>query len=118
MRAAGLQERVHAGDQPLAGEVRGGDLSQVLDIEQRELQVAVPGQLLDLRGAQRGDPVQALGPASSRSRAAVSIPRSPASTTLVIPNRSLTLVTWLATVVGSPVFPANTSIATGMPSGR
>ena len=44
------------------------------------------------------------------------MPRSPTSTTLVIPNRSLTLVTWLATVVGSPVFPANTSIATGMPS--
>ena len=33
------------------------------------------------------------------------MPRSPTSTTLVIPNRSLTLVTWLATVVGSPVLP-------------
>ncbi len=30
----GFQERVHAGHQPLAGEVRGGDLGQVLDIEQ------------------------------------------------------------------------------------
>ena len=56
------------------------------------------------------------GRTSSRSRAAVSMPRSPTSTTFVIPNRSLTLVTWLATVVGSPVLPANTSIATGMPS--
>ena len=58
------------------------------------------------------------GRTSSRSRAAVSMPRSPTSTTRVMPNRSLTLVTWLATVVGSPVFPANTSIATGMPSGE
>ena len=55
---------------------------------------------------------------SWRSRAAVSMPRSPTSTTLVIANRSLTLVTWLATVVGSPVFPAKTSIATGMPPGE
>ena len=58
------------------------------------------------------------GRTSSRSRAAVSMPRSPTSTTWVMPNRSLTLVTWLATVVGSPVLPANTSIATGMPSGE
>ena len=54
----GFQERVHAGHQPLAGEVRGGDLGQVLDIEQGQLQVPVPDQRLDLRGAQRGDPVQ------------------------------------------------------------
>ena len=58
------------------------------------------------------------GATSSRSRAAVSMPRSPTSTTLVIPNRSLTLVTWAATVAGSPVLPLNTSIATGMPSGE
>ena len=58
------------------------------------------------------------GATSSRSRAAVSMPRSPTSTTLVIPNRSLTLVTWAATVLGSPVLPANTSMATGMPSGE
>ena len=44
------------------------------------------------------------------------MPRSPTSTTRVIPNRSLTLVTWLATVMGSPVSPAKTSMATGMPS--
>ena len=56
------------------------------------------------------------GRTSWRSRAAVSMPRSPASTTWLIANRSLTLVTWLATVAGSPVLPAKTSIATGMPS--
>ena len=56
------------------------------------------------------------GATSSRSRAAVSMPRSPTRTTRVIPNRSLTLPTWLATVVGSPVLPLNTSMATGMPS--
>ena len=42
------------------------------------------------------------GATSSRSRAAVSMPRSPTSTTVVIPNRSLTLATWAATVVGVP----------------
>ena len=46
------------------------------------------------------------------------MPRSPASTALVMPNRCLILATWAATVAGSPVFPANTSIATGMPSGE
>ena len=56
------------------------------------------------------------GRTSSRSRAAVSMPRSPTSTTFSIPNRSLTLVTWAATVVGSPVLPLKTSMATGMPS--
>ena len=44
------------------------------------------------------------------------MPRSPASTTRVMPNRSLTRVTWAATVFGSPVLPAKTSIATGTPS--
>ena len=46
------------------------------------------------------------------------MPRSPTSTTRVIPNRSLTLVTWLATVMGSPALPAKTSMAAGMPSGE
>jgi hypothetical protein len=56
------------------------------------------------------------GRTSSRSRAAVSMPRSPTSTTFVSPNRSLSLSAWLAAVVGSPVLPAKTSMATGMPS--
>jgi hypothetical protein len=57
----GFQVRVHAGHQPLAGEVRAGDLGQVLDIEHRQLQVPVPDQRLDLRGAQRSDPWKPLG---------------------------------------------------------
>jgi hypothetical protein len=112
----GSQERVQAGHQPLAGESRRGDLGQVLDVEQRQLQVPAADQLLDLRGAQRGDPVQLRGATSSRSRAAVSMPRSPTSTTRVSPDRSLTLSIWLATVAGSPVLPWKTSMATGMPS--
>ena len=48
-----------AGDQPLAGVVRGADLGQVLGIEQAHLQRAVPGELLDRRGAQAGDPAHA-----------------------------------------------------------
>ena len=55
--AVGGQHRVAAGDQPLAGEVGGGDLGEVLLIEQRHLQRAAVGhQLADGRGAQRGDP--------------------------------------------------------------
>ena len=56
------------------------------------------------------------GATSSRSLAAVSMPRSPTSTTRSMANRSLILATWAATVFGSPVLPLNTSIATGMPS--
>ena len=56
------------------------------------------------------------GPTSSRSLAAVSMPRSPTSTAFVRANRSLTVATWLATVFGSPVLPSNTSMATGTPS--
>jgi hypothetical protein len=44
-----------------AGEVRGGDLGQVLDIEQGQLQVCAADEVLDLRGAQRGDPAQVSG---------------------------------------------------------
>ena len=58
----GFQQRVLAGHQPLAGKVRGGDLGQVLLIEQGQLQRALADQGFDLRGAQRGDPVQARGP--------------------------------------------------------
>ena len=55
--AVGGQDRVAAGDQPLAGEVIGGDLGEVLLIEEAELERAVVGhQLADGGGAQRGDP--------------------------------------------------------------
>ena len=94
---------------PLAGEVGGGDLGQVLDIEQGQLQRAVLDELADLRGAQRGDPVQLRGADVLTQARAVSMPRSPTSTTRAIPNRSLILATWAATVLGSPVLPANTS---------
>ena len=55
--AVGGQDRVAAGDQPLAGEVIGGDLGEILLIEETELQRAVVGhELFDGGGAQRGDP--------------------------------------------------------------
>ena len=55
--AVGGQDRVAAGDQPLAGEVIGGDLGQVLLVEEAELEGSVVGhELADRRGAQRGDP--------------------------------------------------------------
>jgi hypothetical protein len=64
--AVGGQDGVAAGDQPLAGKVRGGDLGQDLLAGQAELERAVVGhQLADGRGAQRGDPpvgVRLLGP--------------------------------------------------------
>src|SRR5262249_17714400 len=49
------EDGVAAADQPLAGEIRAGDLGQVLLIEQRQLQRPVVGhQLPDRGGAQRG----------------------------------------------------------------
>ena len=51
------QHGVTAGDQALAGEIGRADLGQVLLVEQGQLQRPVLGhQLLDRRGAQRGDP--------------------------------------------------------------
>jgi len=49
-------------------------------------------------------------------RAEVSMPRSPTQAIAEMPNRSLTLLTWEATVLGSPVLPANTSTQMGTPS--
>src|SRR5207253_4572037 len=61
--AVGGQDRVAAGDQPLAGEVGGGDLGEVLLIEQGQLERAVVGhELADGGGAQRGDPSVGIGP--------------------------------------------------------
>ena len=64
--AVGGQDGVTAGDQPLAGEVRRGDLREVLLVEQGQLQRPVVGhKLFDGGGAQRGDPlvgVRPLGP--------------------------------------------------------
>jgi hypothetical protein len=54
----GGQDRVAAGDQPLAGEVRRGGLGQVPLVGQGELERAVVcHQPADGRGAQRGDPL-------------------------------------------------------------
>ena len=49
-------------------------------------------------------------------RAAVSMPRSPTSTTCRKPTRSRSVATWLATVSGSAVEPSKTLTATGQPS--
>ena len=54
----GGQRRVVAAHQPLAGIVRGADLDEVLLVEQRQLQRVGLDEGLDLRGAQRADPIQ------------------------------------------------------------
>ncbi len=56
--ALGGEIGVAADNQPLAGEVGAGDAGHVALVEQRELQGAALDQLLDRRGAQRGDPVK------------------------------------------------------------
>ena len=61
----GGQRGVAAAHQPLAGIVRGVDLEQVLLVKQRQLQRIGLNEGLDLRGAQRGDPVQ-LAPGAAR----------------------------------------------------
>jgi len=55
------QDGVVAAHQPLAGKLRGGDLEQVLLVEQRQLQSTGCDEGLDLGGAQRADPVQLRG---------------------------------------------------------
>ena len=125
--AVGGQDRVAAGDQPLAGEVRRGDLGEVLLVEEAELEGAVVGhELADGRGAQRGDP-----PVGVRSglalpvsrwfmawiRALVIMPRSPTMTILASPNFSRTTLTISVNAPGSPVLPGNTRTATGRPAG-
>ena len=53
----GGQDRVAAGDEPLAGELGRGDLGEVLLVEQGQLEGAVVGhELADGGGAQGGDP--------------------------------------------------------------
>ena len=49
-------------------------------------------------------------------RAAVSMPRSPTSTTRLSPKRRRSLSTWAGTVAGSAVLPAHTSAETGRPA--
>ena len=52
------QQRVVAGDEPLAGIVGRGDLGQVLLVEQGQLQVPAGDQLPNRGAAQRRDPAQ------------------------------------------------------------
>ena len=71
---------------------------------------------LDLRGAQRADPIQVgraqlVADAGAGEHAPV-----PDQTTRVSPNRFLSLVIWAARVFGSAVLPSNTSMATGTPA--
>ena len=56
------QQRVAADDQTFAREIGGGDLGQIALVEQRELEGAGVDQSADLRGSQRGDPVEPGGP--------------------------------------------------------
>ena len=58
----GGQERVVAGDQPLAGVAGVGDLGHAGVVEQGGLDGAAGHEGPDRRAAQRGDPVQAGGP--------------------------------------------------------
>src|ERR1700736_3400806 len=52
------QERVLADHEPLAGKLGCGDLSQIAFVEQRQLEGAGVEQGADLRGSERGDPVE------------------------------------------------------------
>jgi hypothetical protein len=81
------QQRVAAGDQPLAEVARAGDLGQVLLIEQAELQRALAiGELAGRRGAQAGDPGKPPSSFGALIRAEVIIPRSPGKTSSRMAN--------------------------------
>ena len=114
----GFQERVLAGHQPLAGEVRGGDLGQVLGIEQGQLQVPAADQRLDLGGAQRGDPVQVSGGDVLAQPGGGQHAPVPDQHHLGDPEPVLDLGHLGGHGRGSPVLPVKTSMATGMPSGE
>jgi hypothetical protein len=95
-----------------------GDLDEVLGIEQRSCSAPCSTNAL-ICGA-RSALIQSscAGRNSSRMRALVSMPRSPTKHTRASPNRVLSLVIWVARVLGSAVLPSNTSIAIGIPAGE
>ena len=108
-------ERVAAHDQPLPRVVLGGDLAEVGLIEQRQLQLALAGELLDLRRFERRDPADIRLASSSWMLALVTIPRSETTTTRESPNRAFSLVIWDGSVLSSCSSPENTSTAIGRP---
>jgi len=84
----------------------------------------IGGQFLDRRGAQRGDPGEAVGGVgvslrclSASIRAVVIIPRSPTRTSWCRSKLPRTTSTAWVNAVGSAVLPANTRTATGRPFG-
>ena len=86
-------------------------------VEERELDLPRLDQRPDGRGPQRRDPIQALDRFdSSRIRASVIMPRSPTSTTRESLKRWRSFLIWDPSVLGSAVFPSNTSTATGHPA--
>ena len=56
--ALGGEIAIAANDQTFAGEVRAGDAGHVALVEQGQLQGPAFHQILDRRGAQRGDPIE------------------------------------------------------------
>ncbi len=92
-------------------------LDHVAAVEQGELKARLREQVADLGRAQRRNPAQTVDAAKVvRSRAEVSMPRSPTITTRLRPKRWRTLSSCGPSVVGSPVLPSKTSTATGQPS--
>ena len=115
--ALGGEIWIATNNQPLTREVGTGDGGHVALVEQRELQGAALDQFLDRWSAQRGDPIEpggldVFGEAGLGDHAAVADQHD-----VIEPNRCFSFSTWVASVIGSPVLPSNTSIATGQPSG-
>src|SRR5580658_7883206 len=54
------QQWIEAGDESLAGKIGMSDLDQIRLVEKRHLQPPIAGQLLNLSGAQSGDPFDAV----------------------------------------------------------
>ena len=114
------QRGVAAGDQPLAGKVRRGDLGEVLLVEEAELQRAVVGhELADGGRAQRGDPPVVLVEFAERVDAGAGDHAAVADHDHLPQPEPVPRTTSAISVnaAGSAVFPSRTRTATGRPSG-
>src|SRR5260370_18465824 len=109
------QQRVAADDEPLAGEIGGGDLGQVAfpglrrgRREQRELEGAGVEQSADLRGSPRRDPAEPGGLQLVADAGVGDHPAVPTGQARDKPKRSLSLSLCADTTIRSPCLPSNT----------
>src|SRR5690349_20616435 len=115
--ALGGEIGIATDDQALTGEVGCGDAGHVALVDSESWIAPLPSRSL-IAGARiaviQSRPAERT---SSVMRASVIMPRSPTRTTWSSLKRCLSFSICVASVIGSPVLPSNTSIAMEQPSG-